>query len=598
MEGTSTRHHVLYPGSIGSQIRDHIVATLKEMWLQDSLPIEQFPIVDLEHPADMSHGDWSTNVAMQLARVLRRAPIAIANELVSLLDTDKPAAVQRIEAVAPGFINIYLNERSLLDGLKSIREQKEAYGTTAIRLDRTVMIEHTQPNSHKEVHIGHLRNNSMGMAEVHIHKAIGYNVLSVTYGGDVGPHVAKCLWGLRGIDLNAVETVEDKVHAIQAAYIRGTQAAATDPAVEEEVKAINKAVYQKTDPALLELWQKTRDWSIEMHQKVYKRVGAYFDRYYWESEVWERGMAEVKKRVGTVFEESQGAVIFDGEPYGMHKRVFVTSQDTATYEAKELGLERLKMDEYPIDFGVIQTGTDHIDYFRVVLTALALVFPEMAGKFNSEHFGMVNIPSGKMSSREGNVVLAEDVLDEMHRRSYEEIAKRTPDMPDGDKHTAAEIIALGATKYALLKYEPQQDIIFDPDVTLSFTGDSGPYLQYVCVRIQSMLDKGRAKVLQPAESSTDLAAWSITLTTQESTLLRKLTLLPEMIIRSALEYKPNYLTTYLFDLAQSYNDFYQACPVLSVEKPLAQARLALSAATGQVLKNGLNLLGISVPDRM
>jgi|GEM_PF-74468 len=597
-EGTSTRHHVLYPGSIGEKIKNHVIASLKAIWTRDDLTPSQFPIVDLERPADDTHGDWATNVAMQLARVLRKNPLAIAQNLATALQTGLPAEVERVEAVTPGFINFHLTKQALLNEYSKIRTQGETFGQTEIRTGQTIMIEHTQPNSHKEIHIGHLRNTAIGMTQVRLHRLLGYKVYSATYGGDVGPHVAKCLWGLRGVDLDQYTTVSEKVHAIQAAYIKGTQAAATDPAVEEEVKAINKAVYQKSDPELTALWQRTRDWSIEMHKEVYERFGTYFDRYYWESEVWEKGLEEVKKRVGTVFEDSQGAVIFDGEPYGLHKRVFVTSQGTATYEAKEIGLEQLKMDEYDLSFGVIQTGTDHIDYFKVVLKVVGIIYPEMKDRFTAEHFGMVNIPSGKMSSREGNVVLAMDVLDEMHSRAYKEIDQRSPELSQEAKDCTAELIAISATKYALLKNEPKMDMIFDPDLTLSFTGDSGPYLQYVCVRIQSMIAKGAAKGLKATEDADVMRSWSEQMTVQEATLLKKATQLPEVIIRAALEYKPNYLTSYLFELAQAYNDFYQACPVLSADKDIAEARLALSESTAQVLRNGLTLLGIKVPDRM
>ena len=593
---TTSAHHILVPGSMGKQIETALVLTLEELWTQNNFDPADFPIVVLEHPADMNHGDWSTNVAMKLAKILHQNPKQIAAQIATQVTTKLPADfIQKVEVAGSGFINFYLSSSSLINRLQQILTAKDHFGQTAIRDGMTVMIEHTQPNSHKEIHIGHLRNSMLGMAEIRLHRAIGYKVISATYGGDVGLHVARCLWGLRGVDLNEFKTLTDKVHAIQAAYIRGTQTSATDPQVEAEIKLINKAVYEKSDPEMMTLWQQTRDWSIERHKEIYARVGTYFDRYYWESEVWEKGMAVVNQYTGSIFEKSDGAVIFDGEKYGLHKRVFITSQGTPTYEAKEIGLEKLKLDEYKLDYGVIQTGMDHMDYFKVVLKVVGLIYPEMDGRFNSEHFGMVNVPSGKMSSREGNVILGEDVLDEMHRRAYAEVNKRYPEMPEDTKNQIAETIGLGATKYTLVKYDPKQDITFDPDVTLSFSGDSGPYLQYVCVRIQSILDKAQTAT---AAATTNLDAWTNELQPAELSLLRKLYQLPEVIIRSALEYKTNHLTNYLFELAQIFNNFYLACPVLKSDGQTLAGRLALSEATRQVLVNGLAILGIDVPEKM
>jgi len=633
---TTTRHHVLYPNSSGQKIEVTLLEVLRGIWEEQKLNAADFPIIELEHPADMAHGDWATNVAMKLARPLKQNPRQIATEIVTRLDTVKIKPWSRVEVAGPGFINFFLSDDGLLRTiLDEIENLDKRYGQTQIRQGRKVMIEHTQPNSHKALHIGHLRNSVLGMAQVRLHRAIGYEVKSVTYGGDVGPHIAKCLWGLQhgNYDLESAQTLDEKVELIQQAYILGTQAAADNPEVETEIKRLNKVIYEQSDPEVMAIYERTRDWSIEKQKQLYARVGTEFDRYYWESEVWKRGLQEVRDRVGGVFVESEGAVIFDGEKYGLHKRVFITSQGTAPYEAKDLGLILLKMDEYDFDYCIIQTGNDHIDYFKVLICAFEQIHPEYAGKIQAEHFGLVNIPSGKMSSRHGNVVLAEDVLDEMKARALKTINDRRPEATDDSegkgastyidaegveqldlvaaanrrpqdmsletRENLAEQIGQAATKFALLKYDPKQDIVFDPDVTMSFTGESGPYLQYVCVRISGIAAKAMAagkSMLRPDHAA--LLRWIADAAPEERILLRKLGLLPEVIIRSALEYKVNYLTTYLFDVAQAFNDFYQACPVLKAEPEIRQARAALCDATEQVLRNGLALLGIAVPERM
>lgn len=602
IKGESTRHHVLYPGSIGKQIETALLEVLDAIWTLKGLADADFPLVELEHPADLAHGDFATNVAMKLAKPLRQNPRQIADEIVERIRKHTIAEqLDNVEVAGPGFINFTLSTHSLLETLATITEQGDDFGRTHIRDGKRIMIEHTQPNSHKEVHVGHLRNSLLGMAEIRLHRAIGYDVISATYGGDVGPHIAKCIWGLQhgGFDIHRATTLDEKVHLIQAAYIAGTQAAAKDPEVETEIKRLNKVIYEKSDPDVMTLYQETRDWSIERQKQVYARIGTDFDRYYWESEVWEKGLQEVKAHIGDVFEESDGAVIFDGEKFGLHKRVFLTSQGTAPYEAKDLGLILLKLQEYDFDYCIIQTGNDHIAYFQVLICAFEQIHPEHKGKIEAEHFGMVNIPSGKMSSREGNVILAEDILDEMHTRAAKELSSRNEEMPTKTVELSAELIGQAATKYAMLKYDPTQDMTFDPDNTLSFNGDSGPYLQYVCARIGSLLAKAGADVRAwRAMPQRPDPTWSSSLHPTARLLLRKLGRLPEIIIRSALEYKPNYLTSYLFDIAQAFNDFYQACTILGAEPEIVSARLALSAATRQVLVNGLRLLGIGVPGRM
>lgn len=601
--GQPTRHHVLYPGSSGKLIEDAIVQTLAALWESESLEPEDFPLVELEHPADPSHGDWATNVALKLAKPLRQAPRQIADKIAENLQQSLSSIVSKVEVAGPGFINFYLSQEYLLTALGTVLEQAASFGQTAIRADKRLMIEHTQPNSHKEMHVGHLRNSVLGMAEVRLHRAIGYDIISTTYGGDVGPHVAKCLYGLKDTDLAQLTDPDAQVRAIGDAYVRGNQAESEDPTAAQEIRRINKAIYEGTDAALLERWKTTFEWSVARQKAIYQRIGSTFVRYYWESEVWQKGIVEVKKHLGSVFEESDGAVIFDGEKFGLHKRVFITSQGTPTYEAKEIGLEKLKTEEFDFDYCIVQTGNDQADYFKVVIVAFEQVFPDLKGIFENQTFGMVTVPSGKMSSREGNVVRCEEVLDEMEQRAWQEVDNRYPDLDASNKQTLAREISLSATKYALLKYDPKQNIVFNPEETLSFSGDSGPYLQYVCVRIGSILDKARqdealASFVDEKPDLENLVAWREQLTSEETLLLRKLLLLPEVVIRAALEYKPNYLTTYLFELAQLFNDFYNAAPVLKADPGIARGRLALARATRQVLANGLFLLGIAVPERM
>lgn len=588
----------------------------------------------LEHPAKEGHGDYATNVAMaifkknQELRVKNqgwKTPLELAQKITAnykLLNTEY---LDRIEAAPPGFINLWLSKKYLVDEMSRIIREKEKFGRGKQKLKKKVMVEYTDPNPFKEFHIGHLYSNAVGESLSRLFEMQGAEVMRVCYQGDVGLHVAKSILGMQkllekdGKDLQSYENKPLKTRAffLGRAYTYGAKAYEENELAKKEIEELNIKIYQK-DPSILEFWENGRRWSLEYFELIYQRLGTKFSKFYFESDAGRIGMEYVRANIGKVFEESQGAVVFRGEKYGLHTRVFINSQGLPTYEAKELGLAPTKYKDFPYDLSLIVTGNEITEYFRVLVKALSLINPELAAKTKHVPHGMVRLAGGKISSRRGlgQLLTGEGLLNEVKRR----IIKSFADMEE----KTAETVAVGAIKYALLKSSLGKDIIFDFDKSISLEGNSGPYLQYAYVRTQSVLAKfpeevrprknflGRSDLLEnnPSASSGQVAPKrsdlfrkekspkEFPINPEEIAILRTLYRFPEVAAEAAVGYSPNLICSYLFVLAQKFNLFYQKHPIIKSEDEKRELRLGLTQAVGQVIKNGLFLLGISAPEKM
>jgi len=589
----------------------------------------------LSHPSDERHGDYSTNVAMILFsnQELRsknqewKSPLDLGQKIVEqfMVHNSRFAArrakfiiLSSVEAKPPGFINFWLSKEYLSTLMIRIIRVKEEYGRCKKYQNKKVMIEFTDPNPFKEFHIGHLYSNIVGESICRLQEANGAIVKRANYQGDVGMHVAKALYALlRNSKLNrlaegqnskfAKTSLVDKVKLLGTAYAFGARAYEEDESAKKEIIKINKQVYEK-DPTIMSLYKKGKSWSLEYFETIYKRLGTHFDYYYFESEVGKAGLDLVRKyKEKGVFKESQGAVMFQGERHGLHNRVFINSQGFPTYEAKELGLAPTKYKDFKYDESIIVTGNEIIEYFKVLLIALKQIYPNLAAKTKHVSHGIVRLPKGKMSSRTGNVVTGEWLLDEAKSR-----IKSTYHM---DEETA-EKVAVGGVKYALLKNGIGRDIAFDFEESISLEGNSGPYLQYTFARTQSVLSKVKSDI-SFARSHLAKLIGNLKLEIEEISLLRTIYRFPEVVGEAAENFAPNLLCNYLFDLSQKFNLFYQKVPIIKQKHPPAsglslgvnvthprgviessQFRLALTMAVGQIIKNGLCLLGIATPKRM
>lgn len=536
--------------------------------------------IHLEFPEREEFGDYSTNIALHGKN---RNPREYAQELAAKLQKDKELSeiVEKIEVAGPGFINFYLKKDFLI---KNLSGMGESYGKLETG-GKKIMIEFTDPNPFKEFHIGHLYSNSVGESICRILEAAGNVVRRANYQGDIGLHVAKSIWGMKkkfieektSLARLSQKTLAERIKFLGQAYSLGANAYEEDENSKDEINTLNKKIFELS-PEIKEFYETGRKWSLEYFETIYKRLGTKFDYYYYESEVGEIGVQIVRQFLQKgVFEKSQGAIVFPGEKYGLHTRVFINSMGLPTYEAKELGLAPTKYKDFAYDLSIIITANEIDEYFKVLIAALKLVSPELGNQTVHLSHGMVKLPEGKMSSRTGKILTGEWLLDEA-KKSIQERHK-------SDEKTA-EKIAVGAVKYALLKSSIGQDIIFNFDESVSIEGNSGPYLQYTHARTQSVLQKAGSKSKSPGSE----------LNHEELVIVRTLIKFPEVVAQAAEAYSPNIICNYLHDLAQKYNTFYNADKIIGSGNE--SFRLTLTKATGTVLKNGLKLLGIEAPERM
>jgi arginyl-tRNA synthetase len=324
---------------------------------------------------------------------------------------------------------------------------------------------------------------------------------------------------------------------------------------------------------------------------MYKILGTKFDHFFFESETGVFGRDLVEQNIENgIFEKSEGAVIFKGEKYGLHTRVFINSEGLPTYEAKDLGLSKIKFDKLAYDKSIVVTANEQNDYFKVLLKAMSLIYPDLAEKTTHLSHGMLRLPSGKMSSRTGKVVTAISLLHDIEKRIMEKMEERSIDKLE--KKQIAEKIAVGALKYSILRQVTGKDIIFDFDKSLSFEGDSGPYLQYAYTRAMSVMNKvsfGKKVLNFVYVGKTPDEAYE---------LEKKLYVFPEIVSRSAEEYSPNFIATYLIELASSFNNFYANEKILDKSDQYSLYKISLTKAFSIVMKNGLKLLGIDTVEKM
>jgi arginyl-tRNA synthetase len=404
----------------------------------------------------------------------------------------------------------------------------------------------------------------------------------LNYPSDIGLTVAKAVWGL-----SETEGDPSDIKQIGEAYKKGNEAYENDTSAKEEIETVNRSLYAGDDPKLQELRREGIKTSRTHLAKLCAKLGTVFDAEVTESEAGPVGAEIVKKHTGTVFEESEGAVVYKGEKRGLHTRVFLNSQGLPTYEAKDLGNFTLKQEKYPNwTHSYVVTGNEQREYFKVLTEALKEVFPEAKDK-HIEHIstGFLTLNTGKMSSRKGNVLTGEDILDGVAEVAH----KRAKESRAADIDELANTLAVSAIKYQILRQALGTDIVFDKERALSLDGDSGPYLEYTHARIYSILNKAKAAELEP---NTDNKPEKIYETE------RLLYQFPEIVSKAQEEHAPHHLVTYLTELAGSFNSFYSQEKIVDTEDEFAPYKLALTEAVGVTLKNGLNLLGIEAVDRM
>jgi arginyl-tRNA synthetase len=557
----------------------------------------EFDQISIEKPKDTTNGDFSTSIALRLAKELSQSPRDFAQGAVEKLKTDTELGlyIEKVEIAGPGFINFTLKKEFVLESFVKAVNSSEALTPINILKGKRIMFEYAHPNPFKAFHIGHLRNIILGESLIRILEALGAEVIRTNYQGDVGMHIAKCLYAFLQIPESDYPTdVTARVALIAKCYAQGATAFA-DEKIQEEIKEINRKIYSKEDPKINNAWDIGKKWSLDKFAELYERVDSTFVRQYMESEVLDNCKKYVQEaRDKGILIDSQGAVVFPGEKYGLDTRVFLNAQGLPTYEGKELGLAHMEFSDYGnIDLCIHNVAVEQISFFKVTFKVEALLDPaKYEGKQYHNAYEFVGLKSGKMSSRTGNVVLGEDIINEAVKRIGEIVSDREG-LDELAKAEISEIVGVGAIKYSFLNIGPGSYLAFDLEKSLQFDGNSGPYLQYTYARANRILkDSGD---LVKSTATVEMYK-QYELTDIEYGLMKKLNEFDNVVIEAGKNLAPNIIATYLFDLAQTFSAFYKAVKILNAEN--AQQRVLLTKQLAAVMAKGLNLMGIKTSEVM
>lgn len=546
--------------------------------------------VELTRP-DEQFGDYATNVALQLSKKLSKPPREIADTLAAVIKTKGSATgITKTSVAGPGFLNLRLSDQTLRRTITAPVLQPLA--------GKVIVTEYSDPNPFKVLHAGHLYTTLVGDIVSRILEVAGATVYRTNFGGDVGLHVAKNMWAIvrkfGGEHPEKLKQVDKDPHAraawLSSRYVEGNMAYEEDGgSAKAEITAVNKRIYglhaeNDHDSGFAQIYWTCRQWSYDYFEILYRELQVKpFDKYYPESLTTQPGVEAVQKQLAQgVYTKSDNAVVFIGEPYGLHTRVFINSNGLPTYETKDVGLILEKWKDYQFDRSIIITGNDIVEYMKVVLKSIEQYEPELVRRTTHLPHGNLKLTGGKkMSSRKGNVLLAIDVL---------EAAREAAGATDNNH---SEDTVLSAVKYSFAKQRIGSDIVYDPKESIALEGNSGPYLQYAHARARSILGKTRGATPKDEQNPAETEAM---FTPDERSLARKLTEYPEAVARATDELMPHHICTYLYELAQQFNRFYENNRVVGDSRQAV--RLFLVEQYADILRSGLGLLGIAAPDRM
>lgn len=577
--------------------------------------------------------DYATNIAMQLARVARKSPLLIAEEIKQgLLENGKCDDVE-VAIAAPGFLNFRFKDDYFVQQVQRIRVAIESESMAELLQsdwrNKMVITEFSDPNPFKVLHVGHLYTSIIGDAISRLFEMMGARVKRVNFGGDVGLHVSKTLYALwyldflRSLENEGREVTGGKreeeferflanltIEQIARCYVEGSSAYEEVGEAQSEIKRLNRLIYRVSemgrteseilagdDGRLAKIYWRGRELSYDYFKDFYRQIGVHFDKFYPESTVVEKGVAEVREHIGSVYEESEGAIVYHGEKNGLHTRVFINREGVPTYETKDVGLIFTKWHDWRFDKSVVITGNEQKDYMSVVLSSVAEYAPELVERTSHLTHGLVKLKGGvKMSSRKGNFLKAVDVI-EMVRDAFlgrsEKSEKQVANLPASQE---SEKIVLAAVKYAFLRYKMGGEIIFDPQESVSMSGNSGVYLLYSAVRAKKILQKLEKQTGREPEYNTKVGQSEIE-SRAERSLNKKIAQYEEVLRVAVREMTPHLVCAYLYELAQDFSRFYEHVQVAGSAREAERGDIMRAYLA--VMEHGLGkILGIEIPEEM
>ena len=561
---------------IKEQIKDLIKKALGDLEISE----KDIPDFTLEHPDEMSHGDFATNIALMLAKPLKKNPVELAKQISEKINQNKIGEIEKVEVAGPGFINFYLSPKYFASGLEEVLNKKENYGSKESVSANTVIVEYSSPNIAKPFTIGHLRSTIIGDAVANILEFGGHKVIRDNHLGDWGTQFGKLIVALKKwSSIEAIEKSDKPIKDLVDLYVKFHDEAEKDKTLEDEGRAWFTKL-EKGDEEAREIWQKCVSLSLKEFERIYNILDVRFDTAHGES-FYEDKMADVVvdvKKAG-IAKESEGAylIFFTNEKYP--PLMLLKTDGSSLYALRDLAADKWRKKEYGQNTIIInEVGMEQELQFKQLFEAEKLLGYVKDGERVHVAHGLYRFKEGKMSTRKGNVIWLDDVLNEAIERAG--VINRD----------TAEVVAIGALKFNDLKREAKGDINFDWDEILNLKGDSGPYLQYACVRAKSILEKANKEGIKAKINLSEV------MTPNE--LSKLLIRFPEVVERAGKEYAPHYLATYLTTLASTFSSFYAQETVVDKNDVNSPYKVALSEAFLSVMKNGLNILGIKVPEKM
>ncbi len=526
-----------------------------------------------------------------LAKLRKQSPSIIATALAQ--EVGKIAGVSQIKAVGP-YVNFFVDTTLLLTyTLNSILTAKEDYGTHP-KTGKKVVSEYLSPNTNKPLHLGHLRNVSLGYSISRLCEALGHKVVQVNLMNDRGIHICKSMVAYKHFGNNKAPDIKSD-HFVGNYYVLFNEKSKTHPELEEEAQQMLIA-WEKGEKEIVDLWRKMNSWAEEGFMQTIRRLGIEFRKHYYESKFYFKGKKVVFEglKQGLFEKDETGAVLVKLEQFGLPNKVLLRSDGTSVYMTQDIYLAILKHKEWKYDESLYVVASEQNMHFQQLFKILEIIKFPRAESLHHISYGMVLLPEGKMKSREGNVVDADELIDDMISLAQHEIMIRWKDITHEELMERARIIGIGALKFHLLKTDPLKDMVFDPKESISFDGETGPYVQYAHARAASILRKiGRTNGKKMVASLSKLHA------PEEVAVAKLLAIYPDKVTAAAMQYKPSIIAHYLIELTHAFSSFYHECPVLDVgDEELRLARIALVMCVKQVQKNGLALLGIEAPEVM
>jgi len=570
-----------------------------------------------ENPPNPEMGDIGFPM-FGFAKILRKGPPQIAAMVCDYLKTSETGGV--FEAVGP-YVNARLDRgavaKAVLEEIfTTVNSSSFSFGRPGTLAGKKIMVEFSSPNTNKPLHLGHLRNDVLGESISRILAACGADVRKVCIINDRGIHICKSM--LAYMEQGQGKTPEsEKIksdHFVGDWYVcfsknlkqetddimrekglKKEEAEAQAPSLVRAHELLRK--WEAGDPDLTALWKLMNSWAIEGMKETYKRTGVSFDKYYFESDTWQLGKEEVLKGLerGIFYREQDGAVAVDLSAENLDRKILLRSDGTSIYITQDFGTAINRHKDWPFDRLIYVVGSEQQYHFKVLFTLLEKMGYDWAKNLYHLSYGMVKLPEGKMKSREGTVVDADDLIDSLRDMAIAEIKEKEREEKVGDPAVVAEKIAIGALHYYLLQTSPSKDMMFDPKESLSFNGNTGPYLQYMGARISSLQEKNEKR----KEKREEDVSFSLLTSDPEWELVKTLAAYPQAVGDAAEALDPSRLAAYLYELSKCFSRFYHDCPILSAENPdLSAARLGLSQAVLRVLKDALNLICVPFLEAM